>query len=459
MKLSRTEVRRKTSSFPILRFEDQKLTSFSGLLVFHLLFVRLQLKDRLRRCFRHLGSSTRAYDLPAVVLGLILHLLLGFRRLRDVTYYRDDPMVHRVLGLTRLPDVATISRLLASADAEGVACLRQLCRQLVLDRLASLNLRRVTLDFDGSVIGTGRRAEGTAVGFNRNKKGQRSYYPLFCTVAQTGQVFDLLHRPGNVHDSKGAETFIQTCVESMQQALPGIQIEVRMDSAFFSDALVGRLEQLGVEFTLSVPFERFAELKSMIEGRRLWWFLGTEQAYFEPSWKPKCWQHRHRLIVVRSQTTIREPGPIQLDLFVPQAVGYEFKVVLTNKSSGARNVVSFHEGRGAQEGAFAELKSQGQLDYVPTQRLAGNQIFLLCAILAYNLNRELQMTAQPQSRGTAPQRPPLWKFERLHTLRSKLIARAGRFTEPQGQLTLTMSANQATREELLHYVKTLQEAA
>jgi hypothetical protein len=216
---------------------------------------------------------------------------------------------------------------------------------------------------------------------------------------------------------------------------------------------------MGVEFTLSVPFERFAELKSMIEGRRLWWSLGPEQAYFELPWKPKSWQSRRRFIVVRSQTTIREPGPIQLDLFVPQAVGYEFKVVLTNKSNGASSIVSFHEGRGAQEGAFAELKSQGQLDYVPTQRLAGNQIFLLCAILAYNLNRELQMTAQPQSRGTAPQRPPLWKFERLHTLRSKLIARAGRFTEPQGQLTLTMSANQATREELLHYVKALQKAA
>lgn len=71
----------------------------------------------------------------------------------------------------RLPDVVTVSRLLASADAEGVACLRQLCRQLVLDRLSQLNLRRVTLDFDGSVIGTGHRAEGTAVGFNRAQKG------------------------------------------------------------------------------------------------------------------------------------------------------------------------------------------------------------------------------------------------------------------------------------------------
>jgi hypothetical protein len=43
----------------------------------------------------------------------------------------------------------------------------------VVKRLVALGLSRVTLDFDGSVIGTGKSAEGTAVGFNRKKKGQR----------------------------------------------------------------------------------------------------------------------------------------------------------------------------------------------------------------------------------------------------------------------------------------------
>ena len=61
-------------------------------------------------------------------------------------------------------------------------------------------LRRGRVDFDGSVQSTGRRAEGTAVGFNKKKKGQRSYYPLSATIAQTGQVLDVHHRPGNVHD-------------------------------------------------------------------------------------------------------------------------------------------------------------------------------------------------------------------------------------------------------------------
>ena len=61
-----------------------------------------------------------------VVLLLVVHLLLGFRRLREVDYYRDDPIVLRLMGLRRLPDVATICRALGQIDAEGVEHVRQL---------------------------------------------------------------------------------------------------------------------------------------------------------------------------------------------------------------------------------------------------------------------------------------------------------------------------------------------
>jgi hypothetical protein len=46
-----------------------------------------------------------------VVLLLVVHLLLGYRRLQDMRYYADDPMVHRLLGLEPPPDVATVSHL------------------------------------------------------------------------------------------------------------------------------------------------------------------------------------------------------------------------------------------------------------------------------------------------------------------------------------------------------------
>jgi hypothetical protein len=173
MKYSKAEVHCKTHGLPALRFEDSQLTSFSGLILLQALFARLGLKERLRRCFSHLPVSP-IFGHATLVLCLVLHLTLGYRRLRDIRYYSDDPLVMRTLGLSRLPDVATLSRGLASADAESARRLQGLLRERVVTRLVALGLSRVTLDFDGSVIGTGKSAEGTAVGFNRKKKGQRS---------------------------------------------------------------------------------------------------------------------------------------------------------------------------------------------------------------------------------------------------------------------------------------------
>ena len=115
-------------------------------------------------------------------------------------------------------------------------------RTLVLQRLEHQRLARVTLDFDGSVISNGRYAEGTAIGYNDKKKGTRSYYPLFCTVAQSGQVLDAYHRPGNVHDSNGSLVFIGACVAAVRAQLPGVIVESRKDSAFFSSETVAFME-------------------------------------------------------------------------------------------------------------------------------------------------------------------------------------------------------------------------
>jgi hypothetical protein len=458
MKCSKASVYRKTHRIPEIRFEDQRLTSFAGLVLFQSLFSRLELKRKLSRCFRHLPVSP-IYGHGFTVLLLIVHLLLGYRQLQDTRYYRDDPVVLRLLGVGRLPSVSSISRTLASMDAHSVEKLRQLNRQLVLRRIEDLGLTRITLDFDGSVLSTGRFAEGTAVGFNRGKKGQRSYYPLFCTVAQTGQALDLWHRPGNVHDSNGAEVFILACVRKVRTVARRAVIEVRMDSAFFSDAIVSRLEREGVEFTISVPFERFAKLKRIVEGRKRWRHLDQRSRYFEMRWKPDSWRNRQRFVFIRSRNRKQHKAPLQLDMFVPYEYGHDFKVFVTNKKLSAQKVLAFHNGRGSQEGIFAELKSQAQMDYIPTRRLAGNQIYLIATMLAHNLTREMQMMAHAPQRGTTEKRASLWQFTKLGTLRRNLIQRAGRLTTPQRKLTLTMSVNPAVKSELLHYLDTIDQAA
>ena len=455
MKYSKADVHCKAHKVPEIRFECQSLTSFSGLVVFQELFKAIDLKTRVRRCFQHLYSG-KIFGHAAVFLQLVLHIILGFRDLRDGGFYSDDPLVKRTLGLKRLPDVGTISRTLKDADEQSVQRLRQLLQDMVFDRLGQLCLSRITLDFDGSVQSTGRFAEGTAVGFNKDKKGSRSYYPLFCTIVQTGQVLDFLHRPGNVHDSKGARAFMLACIRAIELAAPGAQIEVRIDSAFFSDEVVTALEEHGIEFTLSVPFERFPQLKAMIEERQRWYRCGRGIAYFESQWKPASWSRRFRFVFVRTRVKQQRKGPVQLDLFVPHDYGYEFKVVVTNKTLSAVRVVTFHNGRGSQEGVFGELKSQCHMGHVPARRLVANQIYLLAGLFAHNLTRELQMATEPRQRGTTAKRAALWLFERMDSLRGKLICRAGRLTRPQGILTLTISGGRTVKNRISRCLQALQ---
>lgn len=454
MKRSRAAVRGKARDALEVRFEAQDLTSFSGLIIFQRLFAKLGFKERLRRCFRHQESGI--YGQHRVVLMLVVHLLLGFRELRDTQYYRDDEMVKRLLGLKHLPEVSTVSRVLAGTDERSVANLRAENRRLVLERTARLELPRITVDFDGSVQSTGRHAEGTAVGFNKQKKGRRSYYPLFATIAQTGQVLDVHHRPGNVHDSNGAKAFIGQCLQAIRAERPTARLETRMDSAFFSDAVVESLaKEKVVQFTVSVPFERFPVLKDIIEQRRRWRCLDDELSYFETSWKPKCWPKRYRFLFIRKRVRRQNKAPLQLNLFTPHEEGYDFKVIVTNKRVGAKHVIAFHEGRGAQEGIFAELKSHCHMDYVPVTTLTGNQTYLLAGLLAHNLSRELQMTTYLPQRSTTAKRTPLWAFEKLGTLQRKLIQRAGRLLRPAGKLVLSMNANETVENELLHYLDAL----
>jgi hypothetical protein len=459
VKSSRNEINSRVHKIPEIRFEDQKLTSFAGLVVIQSLFARLRLKERLRGCFDHFTTSP-IFGYHVIVMVLMVHLILGYRRLRDMDYYRDDPMVQRLLGLNRLPDVATVSRAMAAMDGESISKIRRFCRTMVIERVRAFHLWRLTLDVDGSVSWTAsQHTEGTAVGYNRKKKGARSYYPLFCTIAQTGQVFDVWHRPGNVHDSNGAEVFIRACIEVLREALPWVRIEVRTDGAFFSDAMVSMLDGLKVEFSVSVPFERFAELKGKVESRKQWKEIDTIWSYFETDWKPKCWSDRYRFIFFRQRCPEIYKGPIQLDLFIPREYGYTFKVMVTNKPVGARKALVFHHGRGSQEGFFGELKSQCQMDYIPVRRLHGNQLYLMAGVLAHNVIRELQMMARPPERKTTEKRSSLLIFEQLATLRNRLFQRAGRFTVPQKKLTLTMSANEAVQKDLLHFLEILKEAA
>jgi hypothetical protein len=95
--------------------------------------------------------------------------------------------------------------------------------------------------------------------------------------------------------------------------------------------------------------------------------------------------------------------------------------------------------------------------YIPSRKSAVNQTFTVSAMLAHNLGRELQMSAEDRDRRDTSKRAARWLFKTLHTLRH-IVLRAGRLTRPEGKLTLTMSGNREVRDDVLRYVRAAQAA-
>jgi hypothetical protein len=249
------------------------------------------------------------------------------------------------------------------------------------------------------------------------------------------------------------------CFEEAKKQLKGTLFESRIDSAFFSKKILSILDGNNVKFTASVPFERFPQLKDMIEHRKRWRSIDGDCSYFETNWKPKSWDTPYRFIFIRKKCKKQYKGPLQLHLFEPRDFNFEYKVMVTNKTEKAKSTVLFHNGRGSQEAIFGDAKGDCGLNVIPTRRLAGNQVFTLCSMMAHNLSKEIQMLAAPAGLRARPKRPAAWNFITLDTLRHRIIQRAGRLTRPQGELTLTMSANHAVRKHLLHFLDVLKKAA
>jgi hypothetical protein len=204
-----------------------------------------------------------------------------------------------------------------------------------------------------------------------------------------------------------------------------------------------------VEFSISVPFERFPKLKEIIESRRRWKRCGPGCGSFEMEWKPDCWPRRHRFLVIRQELAEQRKGELQLDLFEPRDWKYEYKMIVTNKKVAVRTVTRYHEGRGSQEGIFAELKTDVAMGHIPVRKRNGNQAYLLAGLMAHNMVRELQMRQSPPERGTNMTRAAYWVFDQVSTLRKHIFNRAGKLTRPGGQLTLTVNASDIDQERIV----------
>jgi Transposase DDE domain group 1 len=425
-----------------IEFVPQQLTSYGGLELLRRYVRRLRLPHRLRTACAALGG-----DYPGARLSLLLLALLyvGARRVEHLRYVASDPLIHRFCGLAQLPSARTVGNWLRRFTQETLRPFVQLNQEIVLDTLAQLQIPRLTLDVNGTVVRTGATVAWAFRGFNPHHRKDRSYYPLLAHVAQTGHILRLKNRPGNVHDSKQATAFLREVIDAVRARLgPGLPVEFRIDAAFFQRDVLRLLAARGCPYAIKVGYWSWLPLKQLAAARREWHRLAPGVTGFEQQLPIPQWNLSLRVMSYRKHVQPASPKNFQLDLFTPDDGHFEYYAVATNMALSLPALYAFIGGRGAQEKTLAELKGEFALDVVPTRHYGANCAWQQLSILAHNVARSFQLDTGAVPRRRSRKRTYTYVLRSMRTLRFVLVARAGRLARISGRQVLRLTANPAT---------------
>src|SRR5438309_4562483 len=426
-----------------IAFVPQQLTSYGGLELLRRYVRRLDLPRRLQAACAALGGDYGGARLALLLLALPY---VGARRLEHLQYLVGDPLVGRFAGLARVPTARTVSNWLRRFTQETLRPLIRLNQELVLDTLARLDVPRLTLDVDGTVVRTGATVAWAFRGFNPHHRKDRSYYPLLAHVAQTGHhILRVKNRPGNVHDSKQSAAFLRELIDGIRSRLGRrLPLEFRMDAAFFQPDVLRLLAARGCAYAIKVGYWSWLPLKQLAAARRHWPALAPGVTGFEHLLVIPPWNLRLRVMIYRKHVRHESPKNFQLDLFTPDDGHFEYYAVATNMALSLPALYAFIGGRGAQEKTIAELKGEFALAVVPTKHYGANSAWQQLSVLAYNVARSFQLDTGAAPRRRSRKRTYTYVLRSMRTLRFTLVARAGRLARIGGRQVLRLTFNPAT---------------
>lgn len=440
MRLRRADLSARVNGKLVLRYQATGLTSFAGLELMRQYFVRLGLRSWIRE---RLGPLFKGTDFsPVAMVMLLLGLMIGGgRRVHHVNFMRDDPVVGRLCGLTRLPSTRTIGRWLARFDLRRLDALRSMNDRLFADILQGSGLRILTVDIDGSVVSTGLQVQGAARGYNPHRRKVPSYYPITAYAAELGQIIRVENRPGNIHDGKSSIDFLTHLFDQLRnESQSGLRLQLRMDSAFFREDVLDLLDSESAGFAVKIPFWNHLGLKEQVAARQRWYAIDGEVSCFETTVSIAPWARTVAAVVYRKRVNHRTRKNYQLDLFDPNDGHYEYSAIATNLSLSAAALWYFMCGRGAHEQAYGELKNGFAFDCVPSMQHHANSAWQILSVLAFNLSRAFQAATTASRRAANGKGTTHYRFEHIRTLRFKLLNRAGLITRPKGRATLDVGS-------------------
>ena len=422
--------------FTIEQSDQEFYTSQSGMALVGLAVNRYTtLASRLAKATPSQGIA--AADVLRCYLGLLCQGKSDFEAIRP--FFEDDEFFAAALGVKDVPSPETLRQRMDKI-AHPAQWIVNFCTVELLKKakaaLSTLPSGHMPLDLD---VFTQDNSNTKKEGVSWTYRKFHGFAPIAAWLGLEGWCLEIEQRPGSQHAQEGFVPFLLRAIDKSRQ-LTEAALLVRLDSAHDAIMTLVTLASEQVDFIVKwnprgtdVPArasEVFAHGKMIKQDKKGRIAIMTETV--ERNYRDE--NDEARTIKIRRvlRATERYFEKDGTPLLVPDV---EIEGWWTNLSVAKDQVIELYKGHALCEQYHSELKSDMDLERLPSGKFSTNTLVMCCAALAYNILRAIGQVGLM----TGKQRRRAKQRRRLKTVIQDLVYFAGRFIRHAHTLTLRFS--------------------
>ena len=430
----------------MIEFTDERIIPASGLAVVGAILGKSDFIKKLNRMDVTSNRSQHQIKNGDIILTYLGMLCMGKPSFEAVHEMDDDKEFYKAaLGITRnIPSEETLrQRMDDIGDSLRRTILEQNVEVLLANNIQPTALANglVPVDIDVTPMDNSKSKKE---GISRTYKGFDGYAPIMAYIGTEGYAINFELREGKQHCQNGTVEFLEETIQLCRK-LTEKPLLIRLDSGNDSIDNVAVLMDAGCFFIIKRNLRR--------ESKDNWLEMAKQHCqnvnsprdgktvYIGSDWKTVSSKQFDKEFTLRTgyeitERTIDKHGQFHL---IPDV---EVETWWTNLGGPDEEIIQLYHAHGECEQFHSEVKTDMDLERLPSGKFATNALILELGIIAYNI---LRMIGQGTIGGRAPRQKREVKRRRLRTVISNLIMMASHVTCHARQLIIGLGKSNVWR--------------
>ena len=397
-------------------------------------------------------------DILLTYIGLLCQGKTSFDSVRE--FYADPDYFKAALGISyAIPSSETLRQrmdMIGSSLRKEILQANVTMFKTIGVEPTALENGNVPLDLDVTPFDNSKTFKE---GVSRTYKGFDGYAPMMAYIGSEGFLANTELREGKQHSQKGTPAFLRETL-AMAHQLTEKSLLIRMDSGNDAAENLGILIEDGSWFIVKRNLrkaEKKDEWLEKVQGccKDIRHPRDGKTVYIGSSWKDvsyKISDGEERSICMRIvyeviERTIDKHGQF---LLMPDI---EVNTFWTNLGCSDDDIIGLYHAHGESEQYHSEIKTDMDVERLPSGKFDTNELVLELTVLAYNILRIIGQYSLKSRRAPKTKRPV--KRRRIRTVISNLVLIAGHVTEHARQVVLALGRSNVWRHTFMDLYRQL----